>query len=822
MVKVIDIFGNDTTHIIELKHRLLKLWEQIEIYSFSKYVPIITNDETDAKQGAIFIPEGETRFDSLRKLIKEIEELVAERDDLLRDKEEKSEEEKEAIKVQVSGLEQEISKKKEGVRRYINQNVELRYLPILNAEQNEVKLYPLKRTLIINGGPGTGKTTTLIQRIKYLTSSDILDNEPDLTLTDEDKSLLFDQNKSWIFFSPTELLKNYLKEAMVKEGLIATDKTAFDWNQFLKKMIREYLLVNTETKRPFIFHKSDKSYFKNDRTATSTLLTAFDTVYFNYNIEKLEKINKIDIKGKAWEKLADEIIKYIKSTPDKSDNKSLIRLYFNLNEKFNGKSKEINQEYKQLMDTEIASIIHKIKAEPELLSWFEEELKKAKQSKQQQDEEEDEEDELEEENFEETAEVVQQFNLDLELSRKLKIILRKASLRKFDENTKLTKKDRPYFEKINEKINEDARIKIGERALFKKYFERLTNGVETNLLKEIATIYKKFRKQKIKETGILSKEGIETLDEILKSKNMHLHKEEQSFLLYKINVIIKDIHSAYTPLYKSSGNPYIVAYRESAKAVVAIDEATDFSSLDLSCMGSFSHPRFNSVTLCGDIMQRLEESGISSWDDYMELDKKTEIKNLLVSFRQTPLLFELAKKIYLQTTGTEPGFTSYQESGEYDPKPLLFINPDKEQTAEWISDRIIEIHHQYNGVTPSIAIFVADEEDISPLTKLINNYESLGDLGIEAVECPQGRVLGNANNIRIYSVKYIKGLEFEAVFFADTDKLNKNHQELVDKYLYVGLSRATYFLAITAIDNLPDRLEILRTDLIENGNWNIF
>jgi hypothetical protein len=273
---------------------------EIEIYSFSKYVPIITNDETDAKQGAIFIPEGETRFDSLRKLIKEIEELVAERDDLLRDKEEKSEEEKEAIKVQVSGLEQEISKKKEGVRRYINQNVELRYLPILNAEQNEVKLYPLKRTLIINGGPGTGKTTTLIQRIKYLTSSDILDNEPDLTLTDEDKSLLFDQNKSWIFFSPTELLKNYLKEAMVKEGLIATDKTAFDWNQFLKKMIREYLLVNTETKRPFIFHKSDKSYFKNDRTATSTLLTAFDTVYFNYNIEKLEKINKIDIKGQQY------------------------------------------------------------------------------------------------------------------------------------------------------------------------------------------------------------------------------------------------------------------------------------------------------------------------------------------------------------------------------------------------------------------------------------------------------------------------------------------------------------------------------------------
>ena len=38
----------------------------------------------------------------------------------------------------------------------------------------------------------------------------------------------------------------------------------------------------------------------------------------------------------------------------------------------------------------------------------------------------------------------------------------------------------------------------------------------------------------------------------------------------------------------------------------------------------------------------------------------------------------------------------------------------------------------------------------------------------------------------MFDIQYIKGLEFEAVFFVGVDQLAANQPELFDKYLYVG------------------------------------
>ena len=790
----------------------------LDVFSFSQYVPKENFEYDDDVNGFIQLVSGETKFTSLRSLLNELDDLENQHRNLLDRKIEEGD--TEALILKIAELETRIKIEKEGIKRYINKNVELRYLPILDPQQEIVKRSSaLKGSLIINGGPGTGKTTTLIQRIKYLTSIDILDNEIGLILSEDDKELLFDQRRSWVFFSPTELLKDYLKEAMNREGLDATDETAVEWNSFLVKKIREYRIVNTETNRPFLFLKNDNSYFNLGINLTEKLLRKFDEYYFQYNVAKIEKIKSIDIKGKSWEKIAIEIIGFTNNIPKKLEYSSLVRLYFNLNQKFEDSSNEINETFKRLLETSVGQLMTKIKKDDDLAKWFDIELRILKQFKNQNDEDEDEDDELEADNFEEISEVVQHFNFDLELSRRLKGLTRKVALRKFDINTKLTKKDRPFYDKLVGLFNDTLLTEIGEKALFKKYFDRLTKGVEVNMLREISTIYKKFRKEVLNDSDFLTSEGLTTIDRIFKNRNLHLHKEESSLLLLKINNIIKEIYQSLNQLYYNSTNTFIRVYRDTAKAVVAIDEATDFTGIDLACMGSFSHPRFNSVTLCGDIMQRLEKTGINSWDEYKILIKNTVQMDLLISFRQTPLLFELARKLYVQNTKSEPEFRSYQAPDVNDPKPLLFISSDKEETANWIGDRIKEIHDRYQGNTPSIAVFVADESEIMSVTKLINGHEKLESFGIKAVECLQGRVLGSANNVRVYSVKYIKGLEFEAVFFVGSDEIIHEHEDLVDKYLYVGLSRATYFLAITANNNLPERLNVIKQDLVIDGNW---
>lgn len=79
--------------------------------------------------------------------------------------------------------------------------------------------------------------------------------------------------------------------------------------------------------------------------------------------------------------------------------------------------------------------------------------------------------------------------------------------------------------------------------------------------------------------------------------------------------------------------------------------------------------------------------------------------------------------------------------------------------------------------------------------------------------------LGEAHDIRVCSIEYIKGLEFEAVFFVDIDKLIESHPNLYQKFLYVGATRAANYLGLTCVNELPKSLDDLRGDFAEN--WSL-
>ena len=82
----------------------------------------------------------------------------------------------------------------------------LRDQPMLDEYQEDVKRSKiLDGSLIINGGPGTGKTTSLIQRINYLTSPTI--EEEIGELNKEQRDVLYNPHTDWVFYSPTEFLK---------------------------------------------------------------------------------------------------------------------------------------------------------------------------------------------------------------------------------------------------------------------------------------------------------------------------------------------------------------------------------------------------------------------------------------------------------------------------------------------------------------------------------------------------------------------------------------------------------------------------------------
>lgn len=67
-------------------------------------------------------------------------------------------------------------------------------------------------------------------------------------------------------------------------------------------------------------------------------------------------------------------------------------------------------------------------------------------------------------------------------------------------------------------------------------------------------------------------------------------------------------------------------------------------------------------------------------------------------------------------------------------------------------------------------------------------------------------------------MQHIKGLEFEAVFFVGLDALATRLPDLFARFLYVGVTRAATYLAVTANGELPAALEPLRGHF-SAGTW---
>ena len=126
--------------------------------------------------------------------------------------------------------------------------------------------------------------------------------------------------------------------------------------------------------------------------------------------------------------------------------------------------------------------------------------------------------------------------------------------------------------------------------------------------------------------------------------------------------------------------------------------------------------------------------------------------------------------------------------------------------AYWLANRAREIEAFVKSL-PSIAVLVMSEAEVEPLAHALS--ERLANHNIRAVPCRDGQTMGNENDVRVFDIQHIKGLEFEAVFFVGIDRLAAEQPELFDKYMYVGATRAVTYLGMTSQESLPAALDVL-------------
>lgn len=753
----------------------------VEVIESAKFRPFQAKQGWDSRDSVVEVEEGRPlTIESLRTLLHKVvgEELA---EDLLG---------------QLLAEADQTANVFEGIRRSVITKMELRDQPILDKYQDEIFRLPLDKRLLILGPPGTGKTTTLIRRLGQKVNTAFLEEDEKNVVESLGAATGAAHDSSWLMFTPTELLKQYLKEAFNREGVPASDLRIRTWFDYRRELARNtFGVLRTSTGGgSFIFKEAIEPLTPDALDHSIAWYSDFDdwqrTTFLNELRQSAQALSENQTTHIA------AVGQRLLAILQRATNSSLAATFSSLVAEISGIQSLVGS-LKGVTDKKIHGALNlQLNRNKDV---FIDELAKFIDALQQTPEAEaddldDQDAEDEETNAPRTGRAAAASAYMQAVRAQARAQAGKRSLGKNTRNGKI-------IEWLGDRgLNEGDRSEVGASLLVQASARRFVNPLK-RFLDGIPRRYRAFRRLRQEEAKWYSKEGFTPTD---------LHPLELDGVLLAIlrgandllsrATIVRDIDQpAWTSL-----KPVLDLYKNQ----ILVDEATDFSPIQLACMAALAHPRLRSFFACGDFNQRLTTWGSRSLDEMKWVFPEIEVKEITVSYRQSRQLNELARAIILAAGGTDQ-MASLPEHVKNDgvAPTLLEGLSELDPVVDWLAQRIREIE-RFVGQLPSIAIFVESESEVQPVADALN--AALADENAQVVACPKGQVMGQDNDVRVFDVQHIKGLEFEAVFFIGIDRLASLHPQLFDKYLYVGTTRAATYLGVTCDDALPAAISSLR------------
>ncbi|ENW83090.1 hypothetical protein F909_00681 [Acinetobacter sp. ANC 3929] len=759
-----------------------------------KFTPRMIEEIWDCLEVEVLTEDEKVNLDSFRQLLESLEDKGID---------------VEAYLKQLHEHEQTLSGKLKTLTRNIRSGMSLRSQAALDEYQDNIFRLPINSQRIILGPPGTGKTTTLIKRLgQKLDVSEGSFQESELQLL---KNLGKDGKgfNDWLMFTPSDLLKEYLLKAFNYEGIAIKDNL-ITWSDCARNIARKTLgilksPINTSGLALVQNEEFVKQEYIDDPRRFYSSFQNFIELSLNIELNNGLKILK-QASGLNDEKLIEKISVIITSENSvKSKYRQLFELENQIKKMIEGEKKiseKIIQEEKNLLINKHENIL-------EELARFLESLKNV-------EEDEDDEADYDDDEIDASVNHTQQAKALAEYLKFIKKLARNCYLKK---TLKKNSKDAKLLEWLEGKLPSDERLSQLGRGI------ALQNGLRHNLncwkrlYKKPTSLFKKFRKE-------------EHYQHFFSVQKFDAKKISQSELDLILLVILRNIKDLLTESYIIR-NIDEIAFQELKslrdtllKDQIMVDEATDFSALQLACMQAMTNPLLNSFFACGDFNQRLTSHGIKDLELIEWISEKLEIERINIIYRQSPKLNEFTHAILdlmdesdLAARSELPKFTDFAGLAPV----IAEYHEDLDDIAHWITLRISEIerlvntNHAEEQLLPSIVVLVKDEADVQPMSKKLTEY--LDEFNLKAIACLQGQSVGNATDVRVCSIEYIKGLEFEAVFFVGVDQLLQQHPDLYQKFIYVGATRAANYLGVTCTDELPTALEQLRPYF--GKNWDM-
>jgi hypothetical protein len=689
------------------------------------------------------------------------------------------------------GEESEAENVREGLRRSVIMKMDLRDQPILNQYQDEIFRLPLNSRLLILGAPGTGKTTTLIRRLGQKLDIAFLDEDERRAISAGSPDGQANHARDWVMFTPTELLKLYVKETFNREGIPAPDDRISTWADFREDLARnEFSILRSAANSSSLVLKDGARSLKAEAES-----------------DPIGWFNDFDLWQKTtfWDEMRDSATSLKEhAAPDVS------RLGASLLATVGTERTEAPQIFVSLLPIadEIRVMMEAQKAETDAkirgalnfqvnkdrrflddLAVFIEGLSHLTDDGEDQDTEDD--DELAQPRVGRAA----------ALNHYMRVVRTLARTRARKRNVAKSSRTGRIIEWLGERTLADADLQaVGENLLVQSALRWFVNPVR-RYVDGIPQRYRRFRRARQMDARWYQPDGFSPTD---------IHPLELDLVLLAImrgtDELVRRarrLADAETP-----ARPVLERMNHLYRTQVLVDEATDFSPIQLACMATLARPGARSLFACGDFNQRDTVWGTRSLEQMRWAVPDIETRSISVAYRQSRRLHELARQLVnlAGEAAAEVVLPDYAENEGVPPVLVLNMN-DRLKTAAWLAQRILEIE-AFVRELPSIAVLVNGEEEVRPVAAALG--AALTEHNIRVIPCSDGQVRGRESAVRVFNVQHIKGLEFEAVFFVGIDTLAEKQPDLFDKYIYVGATRAATYLGMTCEQMLPARIEALR------------
>lgn len=228
---------------------------------------------------------------------------------------------------------------------------------------------------------------------------------------------------------------------------------------------------------------------------------------------------------------------------------------------------------------------------------------------------------------------------------------------------------------------------------------------------------------------------------------------------------------------------------------VVVDEVQDVLPIQMALLYEIQN---HSMTLVGDVSQKIFSSGVDSWDEFnVKIDR---IYTLEMCHRSTLQTICFANALLTQD-GDRVLSTLVGKQGE---RPVLTIHPSRQKAFQGAAKTVKQIKKE----DPKASVVVVNYRN----SDLKNIQQTLSQAGINAYIA--SRMNWNFSSlVAVTTYHQIKGLEFDYVLILGLNEYQLIPDDRKEQVIYTVITRAQKRVFLFPVQELPEMLQGIDPDL---------